>query len=94
MITEEQIDKIVEKLINRIETANAYLLMQMGEKVKRISTLTPTQAQQLVQMLKYGGQYEDIVRELAKQTNLNIKEIDEIFEAYAKKDQKIYKKFY
>jgi len=94
MITEEQIDKIVEKLINRIETANAYLLMQMGEKVKRISTLTPTQAQQLVQMLKYGGQYEDIVRELARQTNLNIKDIDEIFEAYAKQDQQFYKKFY
>ena len=94
MITEEQIDKIVEKLINRIETANAYLLMQMGEKVKRISTLTPTQAQQLVQMLKYGGQYEDIVRELARQTNLNVKDIDEIFDAYAKQDQQFYKKFY
>ena len=94
MITEEQIDKIVEKLINRIETANAYLLMQMGEKVKRISTLTPSQAQQLVQMLKYGGQYDDIVRELARQTNLNIKDIDEIFEAYAKQDQQFYKKFY
>lgn len=94
MITEEQIDKIVEKLINRIETANAYLLMQMGEKVKRISTLTPTQAQQLVQMLKYKGTYEDIVRELARQTNLNIKDIDEIFDAYAKQDQQFYKKFY
>lgn len=94
MITEEQIDKIVERLINRIEMANAYLLMQMGEKVKRISTLTPTQAQQLVQMLKYGGQYEDIVKELARQTNLNIKDIDEIFEAYAKQDQQFYKKFY
>lgn len=94
MITEEQIDKIVEKLINRIETANAYLLMQMGEKVKRISTLTPTQAQQLVQMLKYGGQYDDIVRELARQTNLNVKDIDEIFDAYAKQDQQFYKKFY
>lgn len=94
MITEEQIDKIVERLINRIETANAYLLMQMGEKVKRISTLTPTQAQQLVQMLKYGGQYDDIVRELARQTNLNIKDIDEIFETYAKQDQQFYKKFY
>ena len=94
MITEEQIDKIVEKLIERIETANSYLLMQMGEKVKRINTLTPTQAQQLVQMLKYGGQYDDIVRELARQTNLNIKDIDEIFEAYAKQDQQFYKKFY
>lgn len=94
MISEEQIDRIVERLIDRIETANAYLLMQMGEKVKRMQSLTPSQAQQLVQMLKYGERYENIVRELARQTNLNVKDIDEIFETYAKQDQQFYKKFY
>lgn len=94
MITEEQIDKIVERLINRIEMANSYFLMQMGEKVKRIQKLTPSQAQQLVQMLKYGGQYENIIKELARQTNLNIKDIDEIFREYANKDQQFYKQFY
>lgn len=94
MITEEQIDKIVERLINRVETANAYFLMQIGEKVKRISTLTPTQAHQLIQMLKYGSQYDDIIKELARQTNLNIKDIDKIFEEYAKQDQQFYKQFY
>ena len=94
MITEEQIDKIVERLINRIEMANSYFLMQMGEKVKRIQKLTPSQAQQLVQMLKYGGQYENIVKELARQTDLNIKDIDEIFREYADKDQQFYKQFY
>ena len=94
MITEEQIEKIIEKLIDRIEEANTYFLMKMGSSIKQIRNLTPSQAQQLVQMLKYGGNYEEIIQEIAKYTNLNIKDIDEIFSAYSKKDQLFYEKFY
>lgn len=93
-ITEEQIELIIEKLINRIEEANTYFLMKMGSSVGKIKELTPTQAQQLVQILKYGGNYEDIINEIAKYTNLNVKDIDEIFSAYAKKDMMFSKQFY
>lgn len=93
-ITEEQIELIIEKLINRIEEANTYFLMKMGSSVGKIKELTSTQAQQLVNILKYGGNYEDIIKEIAKYTNLNIKDIDDIFSNYAKKDQLFYEKFY
>lgn len=94
MISEEQIELLVERLLNRIEEANTYFLMKMGSSIKKIRELTPSQAQELVQILKYGGSYEDIVREIAKYTNLNISEVDEIFSNYAKKDQLFYEKFY
>ena len=94
MIAEEQIELLVERLINRIEEANTYFLMKMGSSIKKIRELTPTQAQELVQILKYNGNYEDIVREISKYTNLNIKDIDDIFSNYAKKDQLFYEKFY
>lgn len=94
MITEEQIEIIIERLLNRIEKANTYFLMSIGSSVKQIRNLTPSQAQQLIQILKYGGKYEEIIQEIAKYTNLNIKDIDEIFSAYAKKDQMFYEKFY
>ena len=94
MISEEQIELLVERLVNRIEEANTYFLMKMGSSIKKIRELAPSQAQELVQILKYGGNYEDIVREIAKYTNLNIKDIDEIFSNYAKKDQLFYEKFY
>ena len=87
-------EKLVERLISRIEQANTSFLMSIGESIKKIRKLTPTQAQQLVQILKYGGNYEDIIKEIAKYTNLNIKEIDEIFSSYAKQDQLFYKQFY
>lgn len=94
MISEEQIDLLVERLIRRIEEANTYFLMKIGASVAKIKELTPSQAQQLVQILKYGGNYEDIVKEISKYTNLNISEIDDIFSSYAKKDQLFYEKFY
>jgi len=94
MISEEQTDLLVERLIRRIEEANTYFLMKIGASVAKIKELTPSQAQQLVQILKYGGNYEDIVKEISKYTDLNIKDIDEIFSKYAEKDREFYKKFY
>ena len=94
MISEEQIDLIVERLINRIEKANTKYLTSIGSSIKKIRELTPSQAQQLVQILKYGGNYEEIVRQIAKYTSMNINDIDEIFSTYAKKDQLFYEKFY
>lgn len=94
MISEKQIDALIERLMDRMQEANTYFLKQIGEKIKKIGTLTPSKAQQLVQILKYGGSYEEIVKEISRITNLNIKEIDTIFKEYAKKDQMFYEDFY
>ena len=93
-INEEQIDMLVERLLNRVEKANTYFLKNIGSYIKKIKKLSPSKAQQLIQILKYGGDYEDIIRQLAKYTDLNINDIDEIFNQYAKKDQMFYKQFY
>lgn len=94
MLSEEQTDLLVERLVNRIEQANTRFLIELGKKIKQIRELTPSQAQQLVQMLKYGGKYEEIINELARYTNLNITELDTIFSNYAKKDFQFAEKFY
>ena len=94
MIDENTIDKLVERLIRRTEQANTYFLKQMGEYIKQIRELKPTQAQQLVQILKYDGTYDEIIKELSKYSKLNVSEIDNIFNDYASKDQMFYEKFY
>lgn len=94
MINERQAELLAKRLIRRTEQANIYFLEKIGNSVKQIRELTPSQAQQLVQMLKYGEDYDKIVEELSRYTNLNVQEIDEIFKEYAKKDQLFYKKFY
>lgn len=94
MITEQQAEKIVERLVNRVEKANAYYLKNIGASIKKIKQLTPSEAHQLVQILKYGGKYEEIVKQIATYTGLNIKDIDDIFSNYSKKDVNFAEKFY
>lgn len=94
MINDKQIDLLVKRLTDRIQKQNEFFLTRIGESIKELRNLTPSQAQQLVQILKYGGKYEEIVEFIRNQTNLNIDDIDEIFNAFAKKDQMFYEKFY
>lgn len=94
MLTDEVLDKVIDRLIVRINKGNEYVLRKMGESVKKIGTLTPTQAQELGQILKYGGDYEKIAQELAKLTDMNVADIYKIFEEVARNDWQFAKQFY
>ena len=94
MISEEQIERLVEILIERVNKSNEYFLKRIGSTIREIRQLTPSKAQELIQILKYGGNYEDIIKEISNYTDMNVKEIDNIFNSYAKKDQQFYEKFY
>jgi hypothetical protein len=94
MIDERLIDKLVEVLVDRIEQGNSYVLQKIGESINKIGTLSPSKAQQLGQILKYGGNYDKIVKKLSEITKLNVKEIYEIFEQVAKSDYAFAKRFY
>lgn len=94
MLSEKVVEQLVERLVERIESGNTYVLKKIGESVKKIGTLSPTAAQELGQVLKYGGSYNEIINELAKITELNVKDIYKIFEEIAKKDYQFAKQFY
>lgn len=94
MLSEEVIDKVIERLVNRIEEGNTYTLKKIGESIKKIGTLSPSKAQELVQVLKYGGDYDKIVDKLAEITELNVKDIYKIFDEVAKNDYNFAKQFY
>ena len=87
-------DVLIERLVQRIESGNTFILKKMGEVVKEIKNLTPSQAYQLEQMIKYGARYDTIVERLSEITGINTKELDKIFEYYAKKDYQFAEKFY
>ena len=93
-MVDKKIDLITERFLNRINKANEFFLIKIGESIKKIRELTPTQAQQLVQILKYGNNYQEIINEISRLTNLNIQDIDAIFNEMAKKDYLFAEKFY
>ena len=94
MIDEKIIDKLVERLVDRIEEGNTYTLQKIGESIKKIGTLSPSKAQELGQILKYGGNYDKIVEKLTKITELNKKDIYKIFREVAKNDYEFAEQFY
>ena len=87
-------DLLIEQLVSKVDEANVYFLTKIGELIKRIRDLKPTQAQQLIQILKYGGNYEEILSKLSKLTKIPKKQLENIFAEYAKKDLNFAQNFY
>ena len=94
MLSQEVEERLAEHLTTRIEEANSYILKKIGEAIKQISTLTPSQAYQIQQILKYGGTYNEIAKELARVSGKNIQDIYKIFEEVAKNNKQFAKQFY
>lgn len=94
MLSDEVLNKVIERITSRIEQGNTYTLQKIGESIKKIGALSPSKAQQLGQILKYGGNYDKIVERLAQITQLNVNDIYEIFEEVAKSDHRFAKQFY
>ena len=94
MLSQEVQEALADRLVQRIDEINALILKDIGKNIKLIGTLSPKEAYQLGQMIKYGGSYNDIVKRLQKITGLNVKEIYKIFEEVAKHDKQFAKQFY
>lgn len=94
MLSDEVLEKVIARLTRKWEQGNTYVLEQIGKSIKEIGTLSPSKAQQLGQIIKYGGDYDKITKKLAEITNLNVKDIEKIFEEVAKSDYNFSKQFY
>lgn len=94
MLSQEVEERLSEHLVNRIEEANTYILKKIGEAIRQISTLTPSQAYQIQQVLKYGGTYNEIAKELARVSGKNVQDIYKIFEEVTKNNKQFAKQFY
>lgn len=94
MLSQEVEEKLANILVERIEQTNTNILKKIGEAIKQISTLTPSQAYQISQILKYGGTYEEIAKELARVSGKNVQDIYKIFEQIAKDNKEFAKQFY
>ena len=94
MLNNEQEEKLVQILIDRINALNEDILTIIGNRIKQIGELTPTQVHQIKQMLMYDTDIDTIVQKLAEVTNMNINDIYSLFEYSAKTNQDFAKQFY
>ena len=94
MLNQEARERLAEYLVNRIEEQNAYIFKKIGNTIKTIGIINSSQAYQLQQILKYGGSYEEIAKEIAKVSGKNIQDIYTIFDEVAKGNKDFAKQFY
>ena len=94
MLNNEQEEKLVQILIDRINALNEDILTIIGNRIKQIGELTPTQVHQIQQMLMYDTDINTIVQKLAEVTNMNVNDIYNMFEYSAKTNQDFAKQFY
>lgn len=53
MLRREIEERLAEHIVQRIEENNIFILQKIGNAIRTISELTPSQAYQLSQILKY-----------------------------------------
>lgn len=94
MISNDNQEKLLERLLQRIETMNEEILKVIGEKIGEIGKISPTDVHRLKQMILYGEDLSKITEIIAKYTGLNEKEIYKIFEEEAKINQSFAKQYY
>lgn len=94
MLSEEALEKLSERLVNRIEDLNVFMIKKLASQLKNIGTLTPSQLREVFQSVKYGNNINEIVNKIAQINNANVEDIYTIFEEVAKKNQKYAKQFY
>lgn len=94
MLSEEALERLSERLVNRIEELNLFMIKKLGEQIVNIGELTPSQLRQVFQSVQYGSNFNDIVNMIAQITDKNVEDIYNIFEDVAKKNQSYAKQFY
>lgn len=94
MLNREAEEVLSDILAERVNDANEKILEKIGESLKALNTIKPSQAHQLAQILKFGGSYEEIAKILAKVSGKNVADIYKIFQQVARDNKAFAEEFY
>lgn len=94
MLSEEQVKKLPERLVKRLETINILCLEKIGQRIKEIGAMSPSDVHRLTAMIDFGADVREITQELANVTAKNTEEIYEIYDLVAKDNYAFAKTYY
>ena len=86
MINEELQEKLLSVFDKRFQDYNTKVLEELGNVIKQFKDLTPSQAYELGQQLKYNTTVKDLLNELSKISGLSVKDLKAILEKVAKEN--------
>lgn len=86
MLSEELQEKLLSVFDKRFQDYNTKVLEELGNVIKQFKDLTPSQAYELGQQLKYNTTIKDLLDELSKISGLSVKDLKAILENVAKEN--------
>lgn len=83
-MNEELQEELVKRFTNRFSKYNEKVLRELGEVIKQLGDVIPSDAYKLAQQLKYNTTVKDLEKELSKITKKSVQEVHQILEHIAK----------
>lgn len=90
----EKLDSILALFYDRFDKYNTKVLVMLGEAIKQFEDLTPSQAHELAQELKYSTDIDELLNELSKISGKSIEDIDKLFERVAEENVEFAEEYY
>lgn len=94
MLSERQLESILEVFRQRAQAVTEEYLIRMGQHLRDIGTLSPSDVNRLVELKRMNYNLEKIKREIAKAANMSLKDIEKVFEAVAESDMRFAEKVF
>lgn len=91
---EERLDTILERFYNRYNKFNSDVLEMLGETIKQFEGLTPTQARQLAQELKFNTNIKEVFNKLSTISGKSLEDMNKLFDEVAKENLEFAETFY
>lgn len=91
---EKQLDKVLEAYYNRYNKFNEKVLKTLGETVKEIGDMEPSEVHQLSQQIKYSEDINKLIQELSDITDLSSQDIETLFEKFARENVEFSEAYY
>lgn len=86
MLTDRQLDELLEIFLTRSQSVVEEYLIRMGEQIREIGELIPSSVNRLVQLKRMGANLDAIKREIARLAEISADELMRVLEAAAESD--------
>lgn len=90
----EKLDLVLERFYQRFNKYNTKVLQAIGQAIKEIGEVSPSQVYQLGQELKYGIELDDLLNELFEISERSIVDISKLFDKVAEENVDFAEKYY
>lgn len=87
MLSERQLEALLKLYQDRMQAVTDEYLRLMGEHLKDMGSLSPTDIHRLKELRRVGANVKRMKREIAKAANISVKDLEKTFRAVAESDE-------